>query len=418
VGPLLNLHELYDHRWGCTYGAATCPRLRQATTVTALSPQTSNANPIYWRPALENGGSLVLKGTLTQAATATLGTVTSKNRPSNQWLTTTFTVTSGSIAVNQILVNATHPSRAYVWASLGAGVFAVSQPLTAMVPPLTSPGVPISITSEVDTWTTGDSITAYTVPTLNVVSIEPTVADFDASRSAGAYVYNVDITHFDANPFGLGIRARFGDHTYLVESIADRAIGFLGGPLAFNGAFNVKANQSIYAQAELGGVTVLLGGGVTASTSGCDSCIFDDDFIFDGSNLYSVTSRNEGNIGVVYVGSGSTLHPRPGTLWLQAQLAGGPFVYGPGGITIPSQGHLRYPSGAGAAASAFLLSGGIKMLNVGGAAGTTACNHTGANPDVITCGITISPTNLDTAVTSGGFGGNAFIPGGGSITNF
>lgn len=47
-----------------------------------------------------------------------------------------------------------------------------------------------------------------------------------------------------------------------------------------------------------------------------------------------------------------------------------------------------------------------------------ACSHTSAAPDVVNCGIAVTAANLDAAAGATGFGGNAFIPGGGSISNF
>ncbi len=45
------------------------------------------------------------------------------------------------------------------------------------------------------------------------------------------------------------------------------------------------------------------------------------------------------------------------------------------------------------------------------------CSSTGGSSPTTACGISITPTNLDLAVGSGGFGGTAFAIGGGTISN-
>jgi len=82
---------------------------------------------------------------------------------------------------------------------------------------------------------------------------------------------------------------------------------------------------------------------------------------------------------------------------------------------------LEYPPNA-TASSIFLEAGGL-FLNVdpslieGSAVpgSSTAC-AVDASGDW-TCGIAVTPANLDTAISAGGFGGLAVVPAGASITD-
>lgn len=403
VGPCATWHAIHDTRWGCIGGGRGCPRLRQRTTITWVSGHTDGSDPVYFSPALETGVAAILVGQRTAVWSGVLSNVTPKNRPAGTLLSATL---PAGAAAGQFLENTTRASHAWVWAA--GALVSISQPFVEITPPLTNAGVFLGM-PEVDTWTTGDTVAAYSFPSVDIVSVDPIVSDFDASRSTGVYLHNLRVEHFDGSAFGKNTRC--GDDVYVTASIANRTLEFAAaGGFTYGGAYNTVALQGIAARSNVGGSVLILGGGTTWPISGCYGCIFDGDYIFDGSNLFTFLAANEGNVGVAYVGAGSTLHPRPGLLWLQSQAYGGPFLYGPGRVTVPSSGHVRYPSGASAATSALLVSGG---LSINGS--STACAESSGT---ISCGRALTPANLDLAVDAGGFGGKAFLLGGGSVSNF
>ena len=70
-------------------------------------------------------------------------------------------------SVGELLINTTHASHAFVYKNVSGNTWIVSQPLTSWTPPT------ITFPSEVDTWATGDAVTAYTLPLVNLV-VHPT----------------------------------------------------------------------------------------------------------------------------------------------------------------------------------------------------------------------------------------------------
>src|SRR5215469_10074605 len=64
VGPCLTWQQINAIRWGCLGSPKGCPRLRQTTTVSFLSSQTNDSDPVYAFPTIEHGGSLILSAPL------------------------------------------------------------------------------------------------------------------------------------------------------------------------------------------------------------------------------------------------------------------------------------------------------------------------------------------------------------------
>ena len=74
-------------------------------------------------------------------------------------------------------------------------------------------------------------------------------------------------------------------------------------------------------------------------------------------------------------------------------------VWGPTSLNMQSTGRIKYPSGAGAAVANLLLTGGVVLNNT-----AAACSHSNASPDVLSCGISLTPAHLDAGQGAAGFG--------------
>ena len=413
VGPLLTYEELNVHRWGCQGNPSACPRLQQNTTLTFLSNPVNADEVLNLAPSIEFGSYLNIDCALGPAqivGTGTLNAVTSKNRASNQALTTTFTTLTGAFSANDLVLNSTNISTAWTMRDTGGSVWLISQPLAAITAPVVNSFGPTL--TEVDTpgWSHADSVTAYALVQLPLVSARPVLTAFDNNLSAGLYVTHCDLEPPFGSPLASGIE--LGDNVMLVESTAGPAIQLNAGTGFWNAALNSTAVY--YASSTLTGTSSpIFGGGVTTSVNSGATYYFDYDFVFMGpTHEYDISSSIAQNVGAVYIDTSSYLVGiSPGGVWIDVGASGIAQVYGPGGLAVHQRGRIQYP--AGGAVGSMLQSGGLDMNNVG-----FACSHTSASPDVSYCGIALTAVNLDAPAGAAGFGGNAFIPGCGSISNF
>ena len=74
-------------------------------------------------------------------------------------------------AAGQLIVNTTHPSRAFLKANTAGNAWNMTQPLVPVTFPWT--GVPV----EVDTWANGDTYAVYTLLNVFVIDFKPTQVD-------------------------------------------------------------------------------------------------------------------------------------------------------------------------------------------------------------------------------------------------
>jgi len=102
VGPLLTFGAIVA-RWGTLE-----PVLYQNTTITFLSSQTSNADPVILRPYLA-GAYLIVQGVIgasQQVATGTLSGVTAKNQATNTLFSATLNGFTTAYSLNGTTLNA------------------------------------------------------------------------------------------------------------------------------------------------------------------------------------------------------------------------------------------------------------------------------------------------------------------------
>lgn len=397
--PCLTYAEIAA-RWG-TYS----PRLRQVTTITYLSNQSGNTDPVYFNPYLENGASAIIAGTLTQVASVTLGTVTARNRATPQLLQADL---GASGATNQLLINSTHPSHAWSYKVVAGTVFSISQPL--QVYPAIPGGVPFP-TNEVNTWANGDTVSLNTLTAVNIASIQPITTD--TGSSAGVWLTNINV--FDP---GSGDPFFTSGNVNMVDVVTNRELATIGTAetgIVTSLLYNVDARGNFFKTSSgptWGGLAGIFSG-VSVAFNGfdvdCDTIINTNLAMSGNSNpATGITS-----LGTVYIETAKTLSIPFGRVQITGSVncVTSTVLWGPGSFQVVAPGHAVVSSAGGATnTSVFTMTGGIKL-----GTNTTGCSHTGAAPDVINCGINLTGANLDAAAGVAGFGGNAFIPGGPSI---
>lgn len=397
-------HEINDHRWGCQGSPAACPRLQQATVINILSSQTSNTDPVYTFPAFEQGSYLQFKGTLpTASCTGILAGVVAKARTAGapQLLNATL---CGSAAIGQMVVNTTHPSRAFVYKLVSGTTWAISQPLAPAA------GNTLGVPAEVDTWANGDSYSSYALFNFNFVTLSGNVAS-NINFNSAVFVYN--LTAFDpdtASTVGTDIISG-GQSVDFIEAFVQKYISFT---IAASAESNGKSINS-FDQSGVGSTggqsyipNFVPSPGLYAGVLGAPSTVFpisglttvfiDKDTII-GATPLSVVS---GEFGNVYVDTGVTVSSI-GSIFIG--FSGGS-LWGPGIYNQQTTGRTIYNGTA-----TNILK--ITALRLNG--GTTACSVGTGAVAVWNCGITLNAANLDAAVGIAGFGGVAYSPGGGSF---
>lgn len=407
IGPLRSFQELNVHRWGCFGNPRACPRLRQDTTITHVSGDTTGTDPEVFYNTLENGSSLFVKGTITVVNSASLAGTVPKNRATPQLLTTNLGFAAG---VGTLLVNSTHPSHAWTYKNTAGTTFSISQPL--LLPTLPTASFP----TEVDTWANLDTVAIDTVTPVNVTDVRPVLIDYNGPFSNGDYL--VDLVAFD--PTGAGDDNIFiGPHAFSYDVRFDRApfiveeTGIDSAQIFancyFDGGFNGGPVDNAIAE------DMLFAGGVFTSTAVQFSLTrgtqLDEDLIFDPT-FHSFTTGT--GLGEVYIESGLSLTLTGGSTFLisiNAAAANAPFLWGPGHLSLQRSANLSWDTGFFSATSIFLLTGGISLNGVVGGLcpnGATVVNN---------FGFAITGPNLDSPCGAGtGYGDQVFLYGRASLT--
>jgi len=398
IGPVVHYQEIAVHRWG-TYS----PRLQQATLLTGLSSDTDDSDPIYAVPYNESGSLTIVGALPPPVCTTTFSAVTAKARThlASQLLNVTFAACAGA-AANQLVVNTTpaHPSRAWIYTAGAGSSWNMSQPQTPVVPPFNVFG---SGPAEVNTWAIGDTVSVYNLLKLNVVQFGGIQDTYDINEDNIEFGYQ--FTLFDPNGFAApnvgADDAHIGPYVNLIDVQTQRflLISSVSEDLSvifINGNVQGDMESALYPSAfgEYGGIqfgdfTQFLSNDVIVATN--------------------ATLRNS-TIELVYIETGATLHVTGENPVIAASGPVGPFVWGPGTLDVVLTGAVSYPP---TEAVATFLQTGLTINSQ-----STACSYTVATPSVINCGISITPAHLDAAAGAAGFGGIAFLPGGGSLTTY
>lgn len=416
-GPLLTWHELNDHRWGCAGNPKICPRLRQSTTITFLSAQSNTSDPVYATWATEKGAVLQFScnlGTAQQVITGTLASVTSKARGSNQLLQASLTGTGGgTVAAGQLIdiVHAAAHERCFVNTLVSGSTWTLSQCFVPATIPLSLGQAP---TAETDNAANLDAFTIYQPMAINFVDVEPTVEEAASSFNQASYIYQCGTLSptVAPTPMTIGTQVNIVESSIASPMWLTSASGVNYNP---NTIHNTYMGQGIAGNIGIGNTTVIqITGGVIGNTTlygmgGTLNTSLDGDVILS-ANFGQLPIGQQSFFGKLFVGTGTTLVANAGTVTAETAGYGAAQAWGAGKVGVWNGSRLAILNGTSAVA-VFTLSGGLTINGQ-----TTACSHSGANnPDVINCGISLTPANIDAAQSTTGFGGYAFIPGGGSI---
>jgi hypothetical protein len=399
--PCLTYAEIAN-RWG-----TLSPRLRQSTAITFLSSHVNGNDPVRLDPYIENGAMITIQGVLGPrqvVATGTLGTVAAKNRATGQLLQVTL---PPGAQPGQLVVNKTHPGRAWIYKASGAA-WLLSQPtLPETVPPSWNP-------QEVNSWAAGDQVTLYQPVAVNVTEASPTLADCNNASACTNDLLLYQLTVLDPGGVGRDPLVLSGNsiHVSIVESSVQRSIQLSGGaadwyPVFVNDDFAGPIAMNLPA-----GYVYVFGGLVRPTATGTRlvGALLANDAIVGTS-----TAFGDGMYGAVFIDSGATLSAIGGVDWwwtLTGTADGTTALWGPGAVDVTGSARFEYPSGATGATTTFLQTGGLTIDGQ-----STACAIDAPGTGAWTCGITLTPAHLDAARTAGGFGGLAAVQGGASLSN-
>ena len=350
IGPLVTYQELAIHRWG-TYS----PRLTQSTyTITFLSSQSGNGDPVVFNPLIGNGALVQIQGpalaSLTPVVSTTVSAHTAKAHPT-QLLSDTLTAGSGSVSPGMFVSNTTQGL--IQWVHSGTGPFLMTQALAPATFPSTG-GKP----AEVDTTTNGDAIRFYSFPFANLAEIVPTVLDYNGSFDNGVQVYHLNIL----DPSGAGDdHVLLGPQTWLIEVASQRLVqyqtlpydntnlitncwlegGFQGGSVI--GSIVTTGQLNPRPSPHFQGGQVGTGLSLFADFQNTD---LDGDIILsntDGANVYGGSL-----LGHVFVDTGVILSTLTGPVAANQSTAyGAPVVWGPGIVNAGGVSRISLPRGSG-----------------------------------------------------------------------
>jgi hypothetical protein len=397
--PCLTYQEINVHRWGCGGNPAQCPRLRQSTTVEFMSSQSAGSDLVYFNPTIENGAVVQIFGPLgaaQQIASGVLSNVTPKNRATPQLLL----AQSGATAVGQLVINATHPSRAWTYVVSSGSIFKMTQPLVAAVVPAFAPTA-----TEVDTWANGDAVTVYQPVSVNIARVVGTFVDYNGGFSnPNIYLYNINAAGAAplANANVSGVSWIESSATTIINNLPITDTFGTGSPRHINNFF-----QRFGVAGSGTGIVQFFGGAGTLSLIGT---VVDYDAILSGGGSVTVSTFGAG-YGEVYVETGRTLDFFNGSIGV-VPVSASRIIWGPGVIELDGTVRVAYPGGAGAAAAAFRNTGGFSVIN---GLSVTCLGVPSVALPTLTCNLTLSAATLDANL--GNINGCLYVPGGASVCN-
>jgi hypothetical protein len=383
--PLLHKAEVY-RRWGYTW----TPELFQSTAIDYLSPDTDGNDPGLFAPIMMNGTFFIQEPNSLPAPTftGTLLAVTAKNRAGNAALRSTFTTTTGAVAVNMLLQNATRGnSVCFAQRNTGGGLWQLSQPFT---PYAGTGGSPAN--TEVDTWANGDAIQGFALLNIDLPRVGGQAAELQAGFAGPNHII-FHLNLFDPSPGNFSpCVVDFRAMPLFVESSVARAFVMAGDVVASTASISncaLTGGSRINAQCFVNGG--ILSGPVVAIQGG----FVDLDCIIGTGTGTQFLNAAFSTPGVFFE---ATLQCDGDTFF-----GGVCIMYGSGAVNARS-GTARY---TGAAVTQFPCSGGLQLNGV-----ATGYSSSGpASPKVIS-NLALTAAALDAAAGVAGFGGYAW--GGGA----
>jgi hypothetical protein len=372
-------------KWG-----TNSPVLAQNTTIHLMNSETVGQEYVVLQPICVDGATFEIDGTLgrTLIGTFNLGTVTPKVRTGGGTLLGAGGFSHSGLAVGQVVVNNVTNSHSLIQNLSGTNA-TLAQPLVHL-PPTFTPAP-----AEDDTWTTGQSVSVYSLPILNLKVLSPTGQDDnvantfqsvwvesiripDASGTVGnsSFVPNISSTVinfqdcvFDAYLIiNNGIYTHHGSHFPNCGFNAGASVGYGSIQGGYSALFPIELND--WGDIDLDHIAAagVAPGGAPAL------------------------------VGYCYVPAGQQLFVYPCTSWiLDDQLNGtvGAGLYGGASLTIGANAFFGQRSGSTWAAR-LLLTGGLFLVDENGSSLSTGTSYTPGTPGVFNDGINLTQANLDT----------------------
>jgi hypothetical protein len=394
TGPVFDKWSSLVQAWG-TYA----PLLTQNTTIVFASSHPDNTDPVIWAPFVARGAQVSMVGAAPIVTfSGALSGVTPKNRSagSNSLLTASLVgVTAGSR-----IQNVSHPSSAFVYKSLGAGSFNVTQPMQSTGGAGGNP-----IPNEVDTWANGDNYQVQSLTVVNLAYIAPVCVDGLVSgitlwqihgKSPGGDSLFIDASAAPVNIF---------------ECVLDRTVTWYAGVMGLQSA-------NVFYSGGLNGVgeALIVGGAFPTGMTTCQLSGNNYWILLDGDLIVGTAQASfTGNIvlGAVAI-DGVT------AVFAVAAVQQGQLNYGVASTYGTANGNLNF-----AGNSHFSLDGGqgLTFTNTwtaptivasGVRLGSALAGNSVTGAFAFAGGITLTPAHLDAAAGASGFGGAAFQFGSGN----
>lgn len=391
-------------RWGTNapnLGAVSC-------TVTFLSSQPDNTDPVIWRPIYSAGSVPTIQGTTATTTTATVFTrsaAKSRAAGANALLAGSFA--AGAPAQGVLVQNTTagKSSRAWVYKTAGGANWNMSQPMAPQTPPLSNGNAP----TEVDTWASTDTVSLLGQVAVNLVVFEPTMADFNGGFTNVGQVYNLVVLDPEGtagnDPVYVNNLVTFTEcaiQRYVTASAPNPFEGCTFQNCALLGGYFASDTVSVMNGGFLVGVLNSLGGSFQP----------DGDAILGvGGNFFASSHV----FGLVYLDATQTV--LSAALYYQTINYGAHVVYGSAAANINhsnnSHGSLRSGTYTAGFTGAAFVGTGVQLNG----ASTGSSSAVAGGVATIHSGIATTVANLDAAAGAAGFGGIAFNLGGASISN-
>lgn len=365
-----------------------------------LAATPLGGDPGIFAPSLVNGATFTQTAALPVASfTGSLLAISAKKRTAgtSHGLRSTFTTTTGAMAANLMLVNATRGnSVAFAQRIVAGAQWQISQPMT----PWTAAVGFYSNASEVDTWANGDAITGYALLPIDLGVVGGVAVDTQPAFGGPSHT----VQHLSiVDPSGSGFNAcvHQGDAVFnIVECSYTRSVSYEGKSSISSCFGNVAMNASGVVNLSGAGGQVIAGLFQGLSIIGTSFAMqFASDVIMKGSFLNLGSPQM---VDFICVDAATTL------VMTSTPSGNTSLVYGGG--TVDANCYVPYVAPAG---TNWANDGG---LLIGGKSTTAYSNLTTAGV-IATHAVALSPSNLDAAAGAAGFGGLAYIPGVGGYFN-
>jgi hypothetical protein len=398
TGPVFKSWAGLVAQWG-TYG----PSLATFGCV-FLSSHVDNSDPVVFRPLATTAGPLSIQGGApTLVAQVSLSGVTPKSRAAgaNSLLIATL---GGLAQPGMLLENLSHPSRAWVYKSLGAGSFSITQPMAKQAIGGTSQP------AEVDTWANGDLVNILLPVSVNIVDVEGILS----KGLTGGIITLFQLTVLAPSGTGLDWIQLGGPNVQIQECNIGRFVT-MPDPCTFL----ALGNTVIAGGAEIAGITQISGGASLGSALGVNIVAGQNTVTIDGDFILGLSAGNcfwgsSGEIQLGFIFLDANVQVLTGNVIATNLSYGGHVIYGSGANTLDMKAQSHFGLASGTFVAGFTAPGLVTGIKLNGSA--TGSSITGAG--AINQGIATTPANLDAAAGAAGFGGRAFNFGGAACTNF